>query len=170
MVRMDPTADASLAAIFARNRFGMAMAAIIRMIATTIKSSMSEKPFCLFRIIRSFSMWLEDAALIGASPAPHRRALGTSNDTTRYFALGQELRRAAGDFVGSPERPNEDRVLADGHELSRIDCPRMPQIVSIPFSLLPPSPEKRGGLNGSTQHLGQSPCAGVYEAKFVLWR
>jgi hypothetical protein len=28
----------------------MAMAAIIRMIATTIKSSINEKPFCLFRI------------------------------------------------------------------------------------------------------------------------
>ena len=50
MVRMEPTADASLAAIFERNRFGIAIAAIIRMIATTIKSSISEKPFCLFRI------------------------------------------------------------------------------------------------------------------------
>src|ERR1700722_8460898 len=51
MVRMDPTADASLAAIFARNRLGMAIAAIIRIIATTIKSSISEKPFCLFRMV-----------------------------------------------------------------------------------------------------------------------
>jgi hypothetical protein len=30
---------------------GMAIAAIIKMIATTIKSSISEKPFCLLRII-----------------------------------------------------------------------------------------------------------------------
>src|ERR1700722_6014125 len=43
---MDATPDASLAAIRARNRFGMAMAAMIRMIATTISNSISEKPFC----------------------------------------------------------------------------------------------------------------------------
>jgi hypothetical protein len=49
-VRREPTAEASLAAIFDRNRLGIAMAAIIRMIATTINSSMSEKPFCLFRM------------------------------------------------------------------------------------------------------------------------
>jgi hypothetical protein len=50
MVRSEPTAEASLAAIFDRKRLGMAMAAIIKIIATTIKSSMSEKPFCLFRM------------------------------------------------------------------------------------------------------------------------
>src|SRR5580698_9499087 len=49
MVRMELTADDSLAAIRARNRFGIAMAAMIRMIATTISNSISEKPFC-FRI------------------------------------------------------------------------------------------------------------------------
>src|SRR4029077_3929710 len=49
-VRSEPTAEAWLAAIFDRNRLGMAMAAIIRIIATTIKSSINEKPFCLFRI------------------------------------------------------------------------------------------------------------------------
>src|SRR2546430_16864911 len=54
MVRTALTADDSLAAIRARSRFGMAIAAIIRMIATTISSSISEKPFC-FRI--SFSLF-----------------------------------------------------------------------------------------------------------------
>src|SRR4029077_7204895 len=49
MVRMDATADDSLAAMRARSKFGIAMAAMIRMIATTISSSISEKPFC-FRI------------------------------------------------------------------------------------------------------------------------
>src|SRR5207248_6830922 len=48
MVRSDPTADASLAAIFDLIRFGMAIAAMIRMIATTIRSSISEKPLCFF--------------------------------------------------------------------------------------------------------------------------
>src|SRR5262252_2983289 len=49
MVRNEPTADDSLADIRARIRFGMAIAAMIRMMATTISSSISEKPFC-FRI------------------------------------------------------------------------------------------------------------------------
>src|SRR5258708_6620031 len=48
MVRIEPTAEASLAAIRERSRFGMAMAAMIRMIATTISNSISEKPFWFF--------------------------------------------------------------------------------------------------------------------------
>src|SRR5579863_7562355 len=51
MVRTEPTADASLAAIFERSRFGIAMAAMIRMIATTISNSISEKPFCFLFIV-----------------------------------------------------------------------------------------------------------------------
>src|SRR5947208_439080 len=47
MARMEPTAEDSLADIFARSRFGIAMAAMIKMMATTISSSMSEKPTCL---------------------------------------------------------------------------------------------------------------------------
>src|SRR5580704_13418749 len=49
MVRIEATADDSLAAMRARSKFGIAIAAMIRMIATTISSSISEKPFC-FRI------------------------------------------------------------------------------------------------------------------------
>src|ERR1700674_1511616 len=65
-VRTDPTADDSFADILAPIRFGMAMAAIIRMMATTTSSSISENPFCLFRIFRlvlrssvflSFVLW-----------------------------------------------------------------------------------------------------------------
>src|SRR5436305_10488795 len=47
MVRIEATADDSFAAMRARSRFGIAIAAMIRMIATTISSSISEKPFCL---------------------------------------------------------------------------------------------------------------------------
>ena len=48
-VRIGETADDSLAAIFECNKFGIAGAARIRMIATTINSSISEKPFrCFF--------------------------------------------------------------------------------------------------------------------------
>src|SRR5205807_9298735 len=48
IVRTEPTAEDSLAAIFERSKFGMAMAAMIRMIATTISNSIREKPFCFF--------------------------------------------------------------------------------------------------------------------------
>src|SRR5579864_7392782 len=46
MLRNEATPEASLAAILDRSRFGMAIAAMTRMIATTIKSSIREKPFC----------------------------------------------------------------------------------------------------------------------------
>src|ERR1700678_1692376 len=49
MERSEAAADESLAAILARIKLGIAIAAMIRMIATTISSSISEKPFC-FRI------------------------------------------------------------------------------------------------------------------------
>src|ERR1700691_4911968 len=49
IVCSEAAADESLAAIRARSRLGIAMAAMIRMMATTISSSISEKPFC-FRI------------------------------------------------------------------------------------------------------------------------
>ena len=46
MACIEPAAEESFAAIRARIRFGIAMAAITNMIATTINNSMSEKPFC----------------------------------------------------------------------------------------------------------------------------
>jgi hypothetical protein len=49
-VRSDPTADAWLAAIRDRSRFGIAIAAMMRMIATTINSSINEKPRVLLFI------------------------------------------------------------------------------------------------------------------------
>src|SRR5205823_2277594 len=45
MARMEATAEASLAPILARSRLGIAIAAMIRMIATTISNSMRENPF-----------------------------------------------------------------------------------------------------------------------------
>src|SRR5271156_4289078 len=56
MVRSEPTADVSLAAIRERSRLGMAMAAMIRMIATTISNSISEKPFCLRMLLLSLCL------------------------------------------------------------------------------------------------------------------
>jgi hypothetical protein len=49
MVRIDSAADDSLAEIRARSKFGTAMAAITRIMATTMSSSMRENPLC-FRI------------------------------------------------------------------------------------------------------------------------
>src|SRR6266852_2032227 len=49
MVRIALTEADSFAAIRARSRLGIAIAAMIRIIATTISNSISEKPFC-FRI------------------------------------------------------------------------------------------------------------------------
>src|SRR5438067_8889090 len=58
-VRTEAAAEDSLAAILARSRFGMAIAAMIRMIATTISNSINEKPFCLricvFSLLNQFS-------------------------------------------------------------------------------------------------------------------
>src|SRR6516165_5713011 len=51
MVRSEPTAEAWFAAIRERNRLGIAMAAIIKMIATTINNSISEKPRESFLIL-----------------------------------------------------------------------------------------------------------------------
>ena len=44
MVRMELAAEASLAEMRARSRFGIAIEAIIRMMLTTIRSSINEKP------------------------------------------------------------------------------------------------------------------------------
>src|SRR5207302_3819273 len=51
MVRIEPTAEDSFAAIRDLRRFGIAMAAMIRMMATTISNSIREKPFCFFMML-----------------------------------------------------------------------------------------------------------------------
>src|ERR1700686_2226043 len=64
-VRSEATADASLAAIFERSRFGIAIAAMIKIIATTISNSINEKPFCLFfmnSLLETFLSIATDAA------------------------------------------------------------------------------------------------------------
>src|SRR5262252_6614356 len=50
IVRTEPTADASLAAMRERIRLGIAIAAMIKIIATTISNSINEKPFCVLFI------------------------------------------------------------------------------------------------------------------------
>src|SRR5580698_5378799 len=101
MVRTELTADDSLAAIRARNRFGMAMAAMIRMIATTISNSISEKPFC-FRISCSpllrFQVWsYRPAGCYFALHRPEAGAiclLGRAAETT-LFSTANDGRRGS---------------------------------------------------------------------------
>src|SRR5579885_3781327 len=60
MVRMEAAAEDSLAAILARSRFGIAIAAMIKIIATTISNSINEKPFCLrISVFPSSSVFFE---------------------------------------------------------------------------------------------------------------
>jgi hypothetical protein len=56
MVRSEPTADASLAAILERSNLGMAIAAMIKMIATTISNSISVNPLSRFFMASPVSM------------------------------------------------------------------------------------------------------------------
>jgi hypothetical protein len=55
-VRRVATADPSLADILDLRRFGIAIAAMTKMIATTINNSINEKPLCLRRILE-FSIY-----------------------------------------------------------------------------------------------------------------
>src|SRR5258708_36687470 len=59
MVRTEPTANDSYAAIFERSKFGMAIAAMIRIIATTISNSISENPFCFFMMLDLLKLFLK---------------------------------------------------------------------------------------------------------------
>src|SRR6266852_1157055 len=52
IVRVAAAAADSLAEILARIKLGIAIAAMIRMIATTINNSINEKPFCFFIIFK----------------------------------------------------------------------------------------------------------------------
>src|SRR5438067_3297143 len=66
MVRMEATADDSLAEILERNRLGMAMAAMIRMIATTINNSIRLKPRCFLMTILNTAIGIPSGALWGS--------------------------------------------------------------------------------------------------------
>src|ERR1700685_2555178 len=83
MVRIEPTADASLAAMRARSKFGIAIAAMIKMIATTISNSISEKPFCLLFISSLFGPTAKKREFIWMEPV---------NPAYRFFDYGRGLR------------------------------------------------------------------------------
>src|SRR5436853_5383959 len=99
MVRTEPTADASLAAIRERSKFGIAMAAMIRMIATTISNSISEKPFC-FRI----SIFSPKAfvVVIGAVSTAYRNSRTLRAEAKSYQGDWTQIDRG---FVFSARKP-----------------------------------------------------------------
>src|SRR5580704_1634442 len=81
----------------ARSRFGIAMAAMIKMIATTISNSISEKPFCfLFMSSLSLSKLLKLFVLPGGvHPSKSKRCATTAHhvyrhDTANYTAHYQQ--------------------------------------------------------------------------------
>ena len=62
--RIEATADDSFAEMRERRKFGIAMAAMMRMMATTINNSMSENPPCL-RFMFSLMSACAEKQLIG---------------------------------------------------------------------------------------------------------
>src|SRR5690349_25069677 len=94
MVRMDCTAEASLAEILARNRLGIAMAAMIRIIATTINSSIREKPLlCLECFITSRVPFEKVQAHLTPRPAALPKGIAAETLVQSYgqSALGMDL-------------------------------------------------------------------------------
>src|ERR1044072_2294761 len=85
MTRMLEMADASLAARRRERRLGMAMAAMMPMIATTISSSISEKPFWPFFVCICFTVLL-------------RRKLFRVKKISRAVGPRLRLRAVARDF------------------------------------------------------------------------
>src|SRR5229473_450335 len=98
MVRTEPTADDSFAAIFERSKFGMAMAAMIRMIATTISNSIREKPFCFFMMLDLLGgmLWCQSTPLCGKlgtnlKAEGHFASLFSYLIDNRYYSEGQSI-------------------------------------------------------------------------------
>src|SRR6266545_1522500 len=78
MVRVSPMTAASFAETRARSRLGMAMAAMIPMMATTIRSSMRVNPFSRITLPpchRSLVEWTQNGGARGAPPGTDRGLL-----------------------------------------------------------------------------------------------
>src|SRR5271156_2922544 len=118
MVRTEPTADAWFAAMRARSKFGIAMAAMIKIMATTISNSISEKPFWFFFIDFSLLEKIRSELLCipgGVQPSTlqarchdgHAKLLSQHTSLTpcrasRYNANRAHLFRAANSILPQP--------------------------------------------------------------------
>src|SRR5271166_5546478 len=95
MVRTDATADDSFAAMRARSKFGIAIAAMMRMMATTMSNSISEKPFCFDISEFPFLEQVSEIVAIASSDA----SVNPSNDASIF---GKD--RSLGDIGSSGKR------------------------------------------------------------------
>src|SRR5581483_10537457 len=84
-VRTEAAAEDSLAAILARSRFGMAIAAMIKMIATTISNSINEKPFCLRILVLSLFLFFESSVSATRLPVLSQLSCHNLNYQSRHF-------------------------------------------------------------------------------------
>src|SRR5262249_11946770 len=101
-VRVSPIAPASLADTRARSRLGMAIAAMIPMIATTIRSSMSVNPFWVFKCVCPFT----------TAAAPTARSYGRDSRCSDQPAPSREPSARSGG--GQPAPPSVTRSLQRG--------------------------------------------------------
>ena len=88
-MRMSPIVPASLAETRARSKLGMAIAAMIPMIATTIRSSIRVKPFCFF-ICSTFPFARYLALATPWACKPRAEAIRTLNDSFHCTSVAEE--------------------------------------------------------------------------------
>src|SRR5882762_3379129 len=111
MVRREPTAEASFAAIRDRRRFGMAMAAMIRMIATTISNSIREKPFCFFMMLDLLEKFYDARARhTYRKPGTNSRNEVAPRSLFRNIRTIQDLMRLSRLSLQTPP-PKMDKIL-----------------------------------------------------------
>src|SRR5258707_5484136 len=98
---MEPTAEASLAAIRERSKFGMAIAAMIKIIATTISNSMREKPFWFF---------FKSTTSVHGLSTPKYRSIASPEQQLKFhcpivFQIGFQMLLNVGVFNVMQEQP-----------------------------------------------------------------
>src|SRR3954471_6947630 len=105
-VRVSPMAPASLAETRARRRLGIAMAAMMPMIATTISNSISVNPFC---VLKAFSFHRTGGASL-AAPAGLRGTVegGTGRPPSGFGLL--ERRAGRGNQAARAVAASDGRV------------------------------------------------------------
>src|ERR1051325_10690131 len=108
MALIAPTAAASFADNFACNRLGIAMAAMTRIMATTIKSSISEKPLLQRMATPSYQADRRLNTVFRAVRLPsrllHNKSLVTSGEQSQYIVVAtpSHKKRAANVTFAAP--------------------------------------------------------------------
>ncbi|SRR6266550_3699096 len=87
MVRIEAAADDSLLAILALSKFGIAITAMINMMATTISSSIKEKPLCLRSLFPKVNLQMTTGKLWWAFERPFSGDRSPVNDFCKLLEL-----------------------------------------------------------------------------------